>query len=129
MTISAIGATQSGVAFQGKPYPGSGGAGKSWCSAVIPGFGQFLDGRNGAGALFLGTSAAALGLTGWGASKIGKLGFNFNLLNLLQGKLLSFKLNKGVSKTKIGLVAGAAAVTAGLWFCNVINAYKGRRNA
>lgn len=47
-------------AFSGKPEDGSGGSGKAWASVVIPGLGQFLDGRNMAGTGFLGGSIATI---------------------------------------------------------------------
>lgn len=108
MAINPVGPTPSGVAFKGKPEPGTGGAGKAWTSAFIPGLGQFLDGRNGAGAGFMGGTVAAFGLTGYGAYRL---------------------IEKGVNTKNIVLTACAGAALAVLKLCDIINAYKGRKNA
>lgn len=123
MTVEAIGANQPIV-----PDKKTGGAGKAWASAFVPGLGQFLDGRNKEGAIYMGADfASAIGTFALGHS-ITKDFFQA-AENAMEAdgfdvsKYLS-KLPKG--KMIAGLILGIG--TTALWIANIVDAYKGKKN-
>jgi len=126
MNVSAIstGDYANKTAFKGElnsKGKKTGGAGKAWCSAAIPGLGQFLDGRNKEGGIFLGTF---LGL---------------NAIRFLQSKNLysamwkqditgaETALKKLHTKGNLALSGLLGIVGLGMWVTNIVDAYKGKR--
>jgi hypothetical protein len=104
MQVSAI---SSGMAFRGSEEKPKGGGGKAVASAIIPGLGQFCDGRNKDGAKFL------LGSIGLGIGS-----------KVLGGLALTAQ-SPAVQKAGLaGAVVSGLAVTA-LWIYNIVDAYKG----
>lgn len=55
MSVQAVNASAVSQQQQKK----TGGSGKAWTSVFVPGLGQFLDDRNGAGAAYMGAAVAA----------------------------------------------------------------------
>lgn len=84
---------------------GVGGRGKGWCSVVIPGLGQFVDGRGKAGGMFLGFSALSTGALA-----------------------ISYKSMKKEVTRPTSIVAGIALLSSGiLWIASVIDAAAGAK--
>ena len=94
-----------------------GGAGKAVASALIPGSGQFLDGRNKEGATYLGGS---IGL-GVASSLVGN--------SIMKNMAKSLEQNAEVMpKTPTGKLAAIGLIglaATGLWIANIVDAYKG----
>ncbi len=91
----------------------SGGAGKAWASAFVPGLGQMLDGRTGTGIGFLAGTIALIG----GTAATVAVGLNKAAGNV-----------KGVSK---GFIAGAVALTAAFYatrLADIVSAYRGKQD-
>lgn len=91
-----------------------GGGGKAFASAIIPGLGQFMDGRNRAGAAYLGTMAGA---------GIG--------INLLSGSIMKDAFTAASETTlnkqnaKAFGIFGLAIASFAVWIANIVDAYKG----
>ena len=105
------------VSFSGNnttPEKKTGGSGKAWASAFIPGLGQFLDGRNKEGAGYIiGGTALSIGGVALGNSI---------------GKDIADKILDPSVVLKKGKLFGAAALSlagTALWIANVVDAYKG----
>ena len=132
MTVEAVGYTPA--QFQEK----AGGRGKAVASAFIPGLGQFCDGRNKEGALYL-VGTAGSTLTGAAlvskylkdvfeaqskasrkAFEISKPGEFLDLANKMKKEAVK-NLKKG------GIYAACALAVLGsvLWIANIVDAYKG----
>lgn len=97
--------------FTGHDERKTGGAGKAWCSTFVPGLGQFLDGRNSAGAGFM-------------AGEIGLAGITSGLY-LLTDKFA--KTEKSPIVFAIGTGLSAIALIA-LKLVDIVNAYKGDKH-
>ena len=98
-----------------------GGAVKAVASAFVPGLGQFLDGRNKDGAKYLGASVG--------------LGAASTLVSVSMLRKASQALEEGAEtlpKTPVGkfVALGLMGLAAtGLWIANIVDAYKGGKNA
>jgi len=120
MRINAVNTVQA-QPFKGKldDDKKTGGAGKAWCSAAIPGLGQFLDGRTGKGLQYLGTGVAL-----FATSQIMNKDFYKGLFTqnqeLIQKALIN---NLKPSKIAVGAVLGIAGIVN--YICNIVDAYKG----
>ena len=115
MSISSV----SSVSFKGNSQSTQrpkGGAGKAAITWFIPGLGEFLDGRNKEGALFLGSRLGVGALTG-----VLYTGFAKNILNAFANGASSFKGDKIIPAaiTLLGLTS------FGLAIANTVDAYKG----
>ena len=108
MQVNAIGT--SSVNFKGEEKK-TGGAGRAWCSVFIPGLGQFLDGRSGAGAAFMGSNVALNVAGGVGVYQI----------------LKSMSNNVKPSVAKMAIVGAASLISTVAWIWNIVDAYKGKR--
>ncbi len=106
----------------------TGGAGKALASASIPGLGQFLDGRNKQGAIYLGLgTAAGIGSGLLYGSLVNDM-FKASDAVVSEG---SFSMSKCLSKLPKGKLYGfCAASLAGMaiGIANIVDAYKGNRN-
>lgn len=121
MQVSPININNS--TFQSKRKDNTGGASKAFAS-IIPGLGQFLDGRNKEGALFLG-GFAGLGMLNYLTIKdynteILKAGKDAEKIKSAYTKFLESK--KSVASYILGI-----AVTA-LWIVNIADAYRGNKS-
>lgn len=103
----------------------TGGSGKAWASVFIPGLGQFLDGRNAAGAGYMGAGIA----TGIGSfalrSSLAKDIFKASSEAVDDA---AFDITKYLSKIPKGKLYGSIALglaATGLWIANIVDAYKG----
>ncbi len=98
-----------------------GGAVKAVASAFIPGLGQFMDGRNKDGAKYLGASVG--------------LGAASTLVSVSMLRKASQALEEGAEtlpKTPVGkfVALGLMGLAGtGLWIANIVDAYKGGKNA
>lgn len=98
-----------------------GGAVKAVASAFVPGLGQFLDGRNKDGAKYLGASVG--------------LGAASTLVSVSMLRKASQALEQGAEtlpKTPVVKIAALGLMglaSAGLWIANIVDAYKGGKNA
>ncbi len=98
-----------------------GGAVKAVASAFVPGLGQFLDGRNKDGAKYLGASVG--------------LGAASTLVSVSMLRKASQALEEGAEtlpKTPVGkfVALGLMGLAGtGLWIANIVDAYKGGKNA
>lgn len=121
MSVQAVNANAVSQQQQKK----TGGSGKAWASVFIPGLGQFLDGRNAAGAGYMGAGIA----TG-----IGSYALQTSLVkdifkassDAVDGA--AFDVTKYLSKIPKGKLYGAMALglaATGLWVANIVDAYKG----
>ena len=107
--------------FKRKNENETGGAGKAWASAFVPGLGQFLDDRNEQGALFLGGMVGLKVLHGYlfqDAIKTTKRIINTSTKN---GTLIC-RFRGGYEG-----VGALGLCTFGLWLVNIVDAYKGDR--
>lgn len=101
-----------------------GGAGKAVASAFIPGLGQFLDGRTKDGAKYLG------GSVGLGAAST-----LVSVSMLRKAAQAAEALEEGAEtlpKTPVGKFVALGLMglaTTGLWIANIVDAYKGGKNA
>lgn len=92
-----------------------GGAVKAVASAFVPGLGQFLDGRNKDGAKYLGASV------GLGAAS-----------TLVSVSMLLEEGAETLPKTPVGKFVALGLMglaSTGLWIANIVDAYKGGKNA
>ena len=115
MAISSI----SAVSFKGAENTvqnKKGGAGKAVVSWFIPGLGEFLDGRNKEGAIFLGTRLGVGTLMSILCSQESK-----NTYNALRNDIDNIKGSK-ILTAAIGIL-GLASL--GLAIANTVDAYKG----
>lgn len=123
MNVTSINSTQ--VAFKGRDTERkTGGAGKAFASAIIPGLGQFCDGRNKAGAFFL------VGNLGLKAALIG-LGLSF----LKSAAKFAEKAESSIEAGKVPMPKGSigkaiamctvSLAATGLWIADIVDAYKG----
>lgn len=98
-----------------------GGAVKAVASAFVPGLGQFLDGRNKDGAKYLGASVG--------------LGAASTLVSVSMLRKASQALEEGAEtlpKTPVGKFVALGLMglaSTGLWIANIVDAYKGGKNA
>ena len=98
-----------------------GGAVKAVASAFVPGLGQFLDGRNKDGAKYLGASVG--------------LGAASTLVSVSMLRKASQALEQGAEtlpKTPVGKFVALGLMglaSTGLWIANIVDAYKGGKNA
>lgn len=98
-----------------------GGAVKAVASAFVPGLGQFLDGRNKDGAKYLGASVG--------------LGAASTLVSVSMLRKASQALEQGAEtlpKTPVVKIAALGLMglaSTGLWIANIVDAYKGGKNA
>ncbi|MBQ8459525.1 hypothetical protein IJ541_05420 [bacterium] len=125
MAVEAINVNQ-----QVLPPKKTGGAGKAWASVFIPGLGQFLDGRNKEGAIYMGTNlGASIGAYALGNS-IGKDIFQATQKAMETDGM--FDVSKYLSKMPKGKIYGAIALGIGstiLWIANIVDAYKGKKHS
>ena len=133
MTVEAVSVAQV------QPQNKAGGGGKAVASAFCPGLGQFMDGRNKEGALYL---AGAVGSASAGRALLSKADKDvFEAVSEASRKAfeickpgsdvweLSDKMEKEALKNvkKGGRYAGICLglLGMGLWIANIVDAYKG----
>ncbi len=114
---------QSAAQTNQKP---KGGAGKAVASFFIPGLGEFLDGRNKEGAMFLGSRLAVSGVSLALGSKIAKDTFT-TAANGLDGKDVAENVSQLAKTSKAAKFAVPilSLASLGLTIANVVDAYKG----
>ena len=100
----------------------TGGKGKAWASVAIPGLGQFLDGRNKAGAGFLG-GALALNI-GNALAYRSLLKDSFTKTNNIESQSVDSML-RSFPKGKLFVIGALSLAQTALWITNIIDAYKG----
>ncbi len=119
MSINAVGPNVQVQQSQKK----TGGTKRAVASAIIPGLGQFQDGRKKAAAGFFGGMV--------GLYTISAL-FNRNIyMSLLKRDINKFnaEMNKSSLPKMITTEAALFLATVSLWITNVVNAYKGDKNS
>lgn len=121
MQVSSININSN--VFQGKKEEKTGGAGKAFAS-IIPGLGQFLDGRNKEGAFFMG-GFMGLGVINYFINKdyyleVFKAGKNAEKIKSAYTKFLE-------SKRSFASYLCVAAASA-LWIINIADAYRGNKS-
>jgi len=126
MNVSAISTSDyaNKTAFKGElnsKGKKTGGSGKAWCSAAIPGLGQFLDGRNKEGGIFLGTF---LGLKAISFLRSKNL-YSAILKQDITGAETALK--KLTTKGNLALSVVLSLAGLGMWVTNIVDAYKGKR--
>lgn len=97
----------------------TGGASKAVASAIVPGLGQFLDGRNKEGAAYLGGNVGITVASTLVANSMIK-GF---AKSIEQGAETMPKTSAG----KIGAMALLTIAGTALWISNIVDAYKGEK--
>lgn len=101
-----------------------GGAVKAVASAFVPGLGQFLDGRNKDGAKYLGASVG-----------LGAASTLVSVSMLRKAAQAAEALEEGAEtlpKTPVGKFVALGLMglaSTGLWIANIVDAYKGGKNA
>ncbi len=110
-----------------QPQNKTGGSGKAWCSVFIPGLGQFLDGRNKAGAIYMGTSiAAVLGTRALLGSAVKDV-FRASETTITSNASSATKYLSKLSGCKVYGAVALGLAGAALWIANIVDAYKGNR--
>lgn len=121
MNIAPI--TVNNQAFKGRNNDGTGGGGKALASAVVPGLGQFFDGRNDKGFAFLGGMIGLNALSMYVNKDMYKPLFDGNMEKYL--KVLPKVYEK---KGQFGKNALIGFALMGLWLANIVDAYRGSKN-
>lgn len=106
------------------PQRKTGGGGKAFASAIIPGLGQFLDGRSAAGTGYLGASVATVLAAGALNKSIQKDIFQ-NFDKIPNEKVNINNILKAVSKRKVYGFRALAIGALALFIANIVDAYKG----
>lgn len=124
MQVNSVG-TVNNTSFGHRHEKKSGGAGKAWCSTFIPGLGQFLDGRNAAGAFYMGAETMLLGTAAALSFNLGKAVEKG--INAKNEKLIEEVISKRSTLFKsLGVVASSLGFGA-LRLADIVSAYKGRK--
>ena len=107
MSVNGVGVNPN-VNYPQTEQRKTGGTSRALQSALLAGTGQFKDGRNKAGALFLGS---------WGASLLGAAGAAKCVLTATKDFSLIQKLG----------ITGLYALPILIWLVNIADAYKGEK--
>ena len=113
------------VGVQVLPQKTTGKVGKAVASALLPGLGQFTDGRNKEGIGYLVSTVGLSTLGTLGVSKYWNDVFEARH-NVPFGRVdLENAAAKSVKKGGLYFGITAMLISAGLWIANIVDAYKG----